>query len=306
MTLRFDGKVAIVTGAGNGLGKAYALELARRGAKVVVNDLGGGLKGEALEGGVQHPADAVVAEIKAAGGEAVPNKDSVENGESIVKTAVDAFGKVDIVINNAGILRDTSFKRMQKADWDIIMNIHVNAVFGICKAAWPIMSEQKYGRIINVASPAGLYGNVGQANYSLAKMGMVGFTQTLAKEGIRNGIHSNIIAPLAGTRMLATVMPPDLVEALKVEHIVSLVLYLCHEDTKETGSIFECGGGTYQKVQLARAPGYWHDLKKGDPSVEDVAANWATITDMSNAEITREGSQASIANVMKLQEKSKL
>jgi len=295
----------VLTTAGNGLGKAYALELAKRGCKVVVNDLGGGLKGE-TEAHAVHPADAVCAEIKAAGGVAVPNKDSVEAGEAIIKTAVDAFGKVDILINNAGILRDTSFKRMKQSDWDLIMNIHVNSVFGLCKAAWPIMSEQKFGRFVNVASPAGLYGNVGQANYSLAKMGMVGFTQTLAKEGSRNNVQANIIAPLAGTRMLATVMPPDLIDALKVEHIVSLVLYLCHEDTKESGSIFECGGGTYQKVMLARAAGYWHDLKKGDPSVEDVAANWGKVTDMSGAEITKDGSQAAIQNVMSLQEKSKL
>jgi len=297
--LRFDGKVAIVTGAGNGLGKSYALELARRGCKVVVNDLGGGFKGEKAGSG-KHVADVVVDEIKAAGGEAVANYNSVEDGQKIVDTAIQAFGRIDIVINNAGILRDKSFKRMSDRDWKLIVAVHINGVYSVTKAAWAHMLTQKYGRIVNVSSPAGLYGNFGQANYSLAKMGMVGFTQTLAKEGKKKNIRVNCIAPLAGTRMLATVMPPNLIKALKPAHINSLVLFMAHESCKESGSVFECSGGTYQKVQLTRSEGWAADLKKGDPSMEDIQANWDKIIDMSNAKIATEGSKVGIQNVLKL------
>jgi len=302
MSLRFDGQVAIVTGAGNGLGKSYALELARRGCKVVVNDLGGGFKGEKAGSG-KHVADLVVEEIKANGGTAVANYDSVENGKAIVDTAIKAFGAVHILINNAGILRDKSFKRMTDNDWELIVKVHIMGVYSVTKAAWGHMLQQKYGRVVNVSSPAGLYGNFGQANYSLAKMGMVGFTQTLAKEGGKKNIKANCIAPLAGTRMLATVMPEKLIAALKTEHITSLVLYLAHESTKSTGSVFECSGGTYQKVMLSRNVGWAADLTKGDPTMDDVAANWDTIVDMKSAKITKEGSKAGIQNVMKLASK---
>ena len=261
--LSFEGRVAVVTGAGNGLGRAYALELARRGCAVCVNDLGGGMKGEAADGETERPADVVVAEISSAGGKAVANYDSVEQGENIIATAVEAFGRVDILINNAGILRDRSFRRMADQDWDLIMTVHVKGVWACTKAAWELMQQQGFGRIVNVASPAGLYGNVGQANYSTAKMGMMGLTQTLAKEarGAKKDIKVNCIAPLAGTRMLESVYPPELVKLLKTEHIVSLVLYLCHEANQETGTVFECSGGVYQKVQLARAQGYAHGTR---------------------------------------------
>jgi NAD(P)-dependent dehydrogenase (short-subunit alcohol dehydrogenase family) len=213
---------------------------------------------------------------------ATADYDSVEYGAQIIDTAVAAFGTVDILINNAGILRDKSFRRMSDADWELIMTVHLKGVFSCTKAAWDIMYEQGFGRIVNVASPAGLYGNVGQANYSTAKMGMVGLTQTLAKEARRakKDINVNCIAPLAGTRMLESIYPPELVKLLKVEHIVSLVLYLSHGSNAETGSVIECSGGAYQKVQLARATGYIHDLSKGDPSVEDVAENFEKIVDM--------------------------
>jgi (3R)-3-hydroxyacyl-CoA dehydrogenase / 3a,7a,12a-trihydroxy-5b-cholest-24-enoyl-CoA hydratase / enoyl-CoA hydratase 2 len=177
--LRFDGKVAIVTGAGNGLGRSHALMLASRGAKVVVNDLGGSIHGG---GKSSAAADAVVKEIKDAGGEAVANYDSVEDGDKIVKTAVDAFGKVDILINNAGILRDTSFQKMSDADWDIILKVHVQGAYKCTKAVWDLMREQGYGRILMTASAAGIYGNFGQANYALAKIGLIGQEEERARE----------------------------------------------------------------------------------------------------------------------------
>src|SRR6185503_1409105 len=193
--LRYDGKVVIITGAGNGLGRSHALLFGSRGAKVVVNDLGGGHTGE---GKSSAAADKVVEEIKALGGEAVANYDSVENGDKIVKTAVDAFGTVDIVINNAGILRDVSFAKMTKEDWDIIQRVHLNGSFSVSYAAWPILREKGYGRIIMTTSAAGIYGNFGQANYSAAKLGILGLGQTLALEGRSKNIHVNTIVPIAG------------------------------------------------------------------------------------------------------------
>ena len=209
--LRFDGKVAIITGAGNGLGREYALLLGKRGAKVVVNDIGGSVQGDAGKAAA-NPADLVVAEIKKNGGQAVANYDSVEFGDKIVKTAVDAFGTVDIVINNAGILRDVSFQKMSDLDWDLIMKVHLKGAFSVTRAAWNIMKKNGYGRIVNTGSSSGIYGSFGQANYSTAKLGLWGFTQSLAKEGEKRNIRTNCIAPLAGTRMTATVMPAEVLE----------------------------------------------------------------------------------------------
>ena len=244
--LRFDGKVAIVTGAGNGLGKAYALLLGSRGAKVVVNDLGKSVKGES-EGASQNPADLVVAEIKKNGGDAVANYDSVEFGEKIVKTAVDAFGTVDIVINNAGILRDVSFQKMSDLDWDLIMKVHLKGAYSVTRAAWNIMREKRYGRIINTGSSAGIYGSFGQVNYSTAKLGLWGFTQSLAKEGDKRNIRVNCIAPLAGTRMTATVMPAEVVDALSPGFVAPFVAYLAHENCADNGGLYEVGAGYIAK-----------------------------------------------------------
>ena len=248
--LRFDGKVAIVTGAGAGLGRAYALLLASRGAKVVVNDLGGSFKGE---GGSSKAADVVVDEIRKAGGTAVANYDSVEFGDKIVKTAVDAFGTVDIVINNAGILRDISFMKMKDQDWDLIMMVHLKGSYSVTKAAWNIMRDKQYGRIINTSSSAGIFGSFGQVNYSTAKMGLHGFSQSLAKEGEKRNIKVNTIAPLAGTRMTETVMPPELVNALKPEFVAPLVAYLAHESCPESGSLYEVGAGYIAKQRWNRS-----------------------------------------------------
>ena len=240
--LRFGNKVAIVTGAGNGLGRAYAHLLASRGAKVFVNDLGGGVSGQSAQNQAR-PADIVVEEIKKMGGQAVANYDSVEFGDKIVKTAVDAFGTVDIVVNNAGILRDTSFVKMTELDWDLIMKVHLKGAFSVTKAAWNIMREKGYGRIINTGSSSGIYGSFGQVNYATAKLGLWGFTQSLAKEGEKRGIKCNCIAPLAGTRMTETVMPKEVVAALKPEFVAPFVAYLCHDKCEDSGALYEVGAG---------------------------------------------------------------
>ncbi|KAI1179422.1 hypothetical protein F4777DRAFT_534230 [Nemania sp. FL0916] len=277
--LRYDGQVAVITGAGGGLGKAYALFFASRGAKVVINDLGGSFKGE---GNSTKTADVVVNEIKAAGGEAVANYDSVEHGDKIVETAIKAFGRIDILINNAGILRDITFKNMKDADWDLVMTVHVKGAYKCARAAWPYFRKQKYGRVINTTSAAGLFGNFGQANYSAAKLALVGFTETLAKEGAKYNIISNVIAPIAASRMTETVMPPDMLENLKPDWVVPLVAVLTHKsNTSESGSIFEAGGGTISKFRWERSSGL---LLKADESytASAIIKQWNKVSDFSN------------------------
>ncbi|MDI1447455.1 peroxisomal multifunctional enzyme type 2 [Polyangium sp. 6x1] len=271
--LRFDGRVAIVTGAGNGLGRAHALLLGSRGAKVVVNDLGGGRHGG---GTSSEAADKVVAEIKAAGGEAVANYDSVENGGKIVQTALDAFGRIDIVVNNAGILRDVTFHKMTEEDWDLIYRVHVLGSFRVAHAAWPHMRDQGYGRIIFTSSAAGIYGNFGQANYSMAKLGLVGLSNTLALEGKKKNVLVNTIAPLAGSRLTETVLPKELIDALKPEYVSPLVAYLCHESSTETGGLFEVGGGFFAKLRWERAEGKTVRLGR-EIKLEDIQKSWGAI-----------------------------
>ncbi|KAI9761100.1 MAG: bifunctional hydroxyacyl-CoA dehydrogenase/enoyl-CoA hydratase fox2 [Chaenotheca gracillima] len=276
--LRFDNQTVVVTGAGGGLGKAYALFFASRGANVVVNDLGGSFKGE---GNSTKAADVVVDEIKAAGGKAVANYDSVENGDRIIDTAIQSFGRIDILINNAGILRDISFKNMKDADWDLITAVHIKGAYKCARAAWPHFRKQKYGRVINTASAAGLFGSFGQANYSAAKLSQVGFTETLAKEGFKYNIFANVIAPIAASRMTQTVMPPDVLENLKPDWVVPLVAVLVHpSNTTETGSIFECGGGHVAKLRWERAKGA---LLKADSSMTPgaVLKKWDQVNDFS-------------------------
>jgi NAD(P)-dependent dehydrogenase (short-subunit alcohol dehydrogenase family) len=272
--LRFDGKVAIVTGAGAGLGRAYAILLASRGAKVVVNDLGASVKGE---GGNSKAADLVVDEIKKAGGVAVANYDSVEFGDKIVKTAMDAFGTVDIVINNAGILRDVSFLKMSDEDWDLIMKVHLKGSYSVARAAWNIMREKGFGRIINTGSSSGLYGSFGQVNYSAAKMAMHGFSQALAKEGEKRNIRVNTICPLAASRMTETVLPKEVLDNIKPEYVAPLVAWLCHESCEETGSLFEVGAGYVAKMRWNRSAGQLFPLK--DFTIENIQKKWDTITD---------------------------
>ena len=272
--LRFDGKVALVTGAGGGLGRSHALLLASRGAKVVVNDLGGSFTGD---GKSSSAADKVVAEIKEAGGQAVANYDSVEDGDKIIKTCVDAFGRIDIIINNAGILRDVSFKKMTQQDWDLVYKVHVLGAMKVTHAAWALMNDQGYGRIINTASAAGIYGNFGQANYAMAKLGIHGFTQTLAAEGRKRNVVVNTIAPIAGSRMTETVLPKELLDALKPEFVSALVAKLAHETTEDTGGLYEVGGGFFAKLRWERSEGKTFRLGR-TITPEDVATAWKDIT----------------------------
>ena len=278
--IRFDDRTVIITGAGNGLGKTYALEFGRRGANVVVNDLGGSAFGD---GSDKAAADVVVDEIKAAGGNAVANYDSVTDGDQIVAAALDTFGKVDVVINNAGILRDKTFHKMDQSDWNLIYEVHVLGAFKVTHAAWPHMRDQNYGRIVFTTSAAGIYGNFGQTNYSMAKLGQLGMSQTLALEGISKNILVNTIAPIAGSRLTETVMPQDLVDALQPEYVMPLVIKLCDEESKETGGLFEVGAGWIGKLRWERSKGHGFNLSEGF-SAEDVSENWNSITDFNDAD----------------------
>ncbi|MFZ5439815.1 MAG: SDR family NAD(P)-dependent oxidoreductase [Myxococcota bacterium] len=277
--LRFDGKVVVITGAGAGLGRSHALFFGRRGAKVVVNDLGGAATGG---GRSSAAADKVVEEIKAAGGTAVANYDSVEDGEKIIQTALDHFKRIDVLINNAGILRDVSFAKMTRDDWDLIFRVHVNGAFRCTHAAWPHMRDQGYGRIIFTTSAAGIYGNFGQANYSAAKLALVGFSNTLAIEGEKKNVRVNAIAPVAASRLTETVLPPDVLENLKPEHVTPLVAWLAHEDCTETGGLYEVGGGYFGKLRWERTEGKLFKLGR-EIAPEAVRGAWESVTDWNKA-----------------------
>ncbi|XP_037115642.1 peroxisomal multifunctional enzyme type 2 [Syngnathus acus] len=280
MSLSFEGRVVLVTGAGGGLGKEYALAFAERGASVVVNDLGADTKGG---GKSSAAADKVVDEIKAKGGKAVANYDSVEDGEKLVQAALDAFGRIDIVVNNAGILRDRSFVRTSDLDWDLIHRVHLRGSFLVTRAAWNHMKEQKFGRIIMTASAAGIYGNFGQANYSAAKLGLLGLSNTLAIEGRKYNIHCNTIAPVAGSRLTETVMPPDLVAALKPEYVAPMVLWLCHEQCQENGGLFEVGAGWIGKLRWERTQGCITRQSNQPMTPEAVRDQWDKVCDFTDA-----------------------
>jgi (3R)-3-hydroxyacyl-CoA dehydrogenase / 3a,7a,12a-trihydroxy-5b-cholest-24-enoyl-CoA hydratase / enoyl-CoA hydratase 2 len=249
MKLLFHGKTALISGAGTGLGRVYALELSKRGANIVVNDL------PPSNTTIEAPAESLVKYITANGGKASLSYHDVIQGEAIVADAIKAYGSIDILINNAGILRDKSFHKLPKEDWYKVINIHLNGSFELSHSVWPYMQEKNYGRIINVSSAAGIYGNFGQSNYSAAKMGIIGLTNTLAIEGQKHNILVNCVIPVAASKMTETVLPPNILERLKPEHISPMVTYLSHEECKESGNIYELGAGWYSQLRWQRSMG---------------------------------------------------
>jgi 3-hydroxy-3-methylglutaryl CoA synthase/NAD(P)-dependent dehydrogenase (short-subunit alcohol dehydrogenase family)/putative sterol carrier protein len=294
--IRFDDRVAIVTGAGAGLGRAYALELAGRGAKVVVNDLGGARDGAGK--GSKNPADRVVEEIKKAGGQAVASYDNVATpagGENIVRTAMEAFGRVDILINNAGILRDKSFLKMAPENWQALLDVHLNGAYFVTRPAMAVMKENGYGRIVLTTSAAGLYGNYGQSNYAAAKMALVGLMNTLRLEGLRYNIRVNTVAPLAASRLTEDVMPPDLFERSKPEFVAPLVMVLCSEACEESGAIFNSGLGYYSRATILTGPTVQLGDQDHPPTPEQIHDNWEKINSMDEAREFKEANSAIFA-----------
>ncbi|HSW35908.1 MAG TPA: SDR family NAD(P)-dependent oxidoreductase, partial [Candidatus Limnocylindrales bacterium] len=282
--IRFDGRVAIVTGAGGGLGREYALELARRGARVLVNDYGGFRDGSG--GGSREMADRVVGEIRAMGGEAAASYDSVstlEGGRNIVKAAIDAFGRVDILINNAGILRDRSFGKMEFEDWEGVIGVHLHGAFNVTQPAFRVMRELGYGRILFTISAAGLYGNFGQVNYSAAKMGLVGMMNALKLEGEKYNIMVNAVAPIAATRLTSDILPPDMQDKMKPEYVSPIVVFLCSDECRNSGNIYNAGMGFYNRVALMTGPGAVIGGKENTPSAENVSMNIDKILNIADA-----------------------
>jgi len=275
MTIRYDGKVAIVTGAGGGLGRSHAIELAKRGAKVVVNDLGGSVSGE---GQNSDAALAVVAEIEALGGEAIAHPANVavmEDVEDMVAKTMDAWGRIDILVNNAGILRDKSFIKMDMADFKLVLDVHLMGSVNCTKAVWEIMKNQEYGRIVMTSSSSGLYGNFGQSNYGAAKLGVVGFMNTLAQEGAKYNIRVNALAPTAGTRMTEGLMSEQAFNLLTPETVTPAVLYLVNEDAP-THTILAAGAGAYAVAKIVETDAVWLPIEEQTP--EGIAAHWDQIS----------------------------
>jgi NAD(P)-dependent dehydrogenase (short-subunit alcohol dehydrogenase family) len=275
MSIRYDGKVAIVTGSGGGLGRCHAIELAKRGAKVVVNDLGGSVDGT---GAGSEAAQAVVAEIKAAGGEAIANGANVakyDEVEAMVRQAMDSWGRVDILVNNAGILRDKSFAKGGLDDFKLVLDVHLMGTVNCTKACWEIMREQAYGRVVVTTSSSGLYGNFGQTNYGSAKMGVIGMMNTLAQEGAKYNIKVNALAPTAGTRMTEGLIPDEAFELLTPETVTPAVLYLVSEDAP-TRTILAAGAGSFAVARIVESAGAW--LAPEDQTPEGIAANWEAIS----------------------------
>ena len=283
MTIRFDGQVALVTGAGAGLGRAYAMDLAARGAKVVVNDLGGDPHGQGADA---DAARKVCDEIIAAGGEAVPNFDSVssyDGGFNMVKTAIDTWGRLDIVICNAGILRDVAFHNMNEEDWDKVFAVHIKGSFTVLRAAWPVFRQQSYGRVILTTSSSGIYGQFGQANYGAAKTSMLGLMNVLKQEGLKYNVLVNTIAPVAGTRLTQTVMPQEMVDKLKPELVVPAVTYMVSKENSESGLVIEAGAGNFNRAAIVKGPGIRPGMDT-ELDAEYVQSNWGAITSLEGAE----------------------
>ncbi len=290
MTVSFEGRVAIVTGAGNGLGRSHALELARRGAKVVVNDLGGARDGS---GASSAAAQEVVGLIEEMGGEALAHGANVANFEEVqdmVAQTMEKWGRVDILINNAGILRDKSFAKMELADFKLVMDVHVMGSVNCTKAVWEIMREQNYGRIVMTTSSSGMYGNFGQTNYGAAKMAVLGFMNTLVLEGAKNDIRINALAPTAGTRMTEDLMPPEILNMLKPEAVTAGALTLCHDDAPNR-FILCAGAGGYASTRLFETEGAF--IPESEQSPEAVLAKWDSVTDTSKQSELESGAKQS-------------
>ncbi|MCM8730302.1 SDR family NAD(P)-dependent oxidoreductase [Hephaestia sp. GCM10023244] len=297
MSIRFDNRVAIVTGAGGGIGRAYALDLARRGAKVVVNDLGGARDGT----GHSDAALKVVEEIEAAGGEAMANGGSVTDYDHMVEMvarAKERWGGVHVLINNAGVLRDKSFAKMEPADFDFVVDVHLTGSANCTKAVWETMRSQNYGRVLMTASSTGLFGNFGQANYGAAKLGLAGLTKTLYLEGAKYGIKVNTIAPVAGTRMTEDLFPEEAFKAFAPEKVVPAAVYLVSEDAP-TNTIIGAGAGVFQASYVTLTPGA--ALHGDDCSAEGIAANWAKITDRTGEIVPQSGAEQAMLILKQLQ-----
>ena len=292
MTINFDGKVAIVTGAGGGLGRCHALDLAKRGAKVVVNDLGGNVDGS--DDGSLSAAEKVVEEIKAAGGEAMANGASVTDVaqvEEMVKQTMDAYGRIDILINNAGILRDKSFSKVTDEDFRMVLEVHLMGTVNCTKAVWEIMKEQNYGRIVVTSSSSGLYGNFGQTNYGAAKMGVVGLINTLKLEGAKYNIKCNALAPVAGTRMTEDLMPGEVLDQIQPDHVTPAVTYMVSEDAP-TGVIMSAGAGVFARVFVHETMGVNLGTAE-DMTAENIAEKSDEISDMKDARPCYQGGEQS-------------
>ncbi|MEZ5790670.1 MAG: SDR family oxidoreductase [Nitratireductor sp.] len=286
MTIRFDDRVAIVTGAGNGLGRAHALELAKRGAKVVVNDFGGARDGS---GGSQTAAEKVVEEITANGGEAMANAANVADHAQCIamaEAALSRWGRIDILINNAGILRDKSFAKMPPEDWRAVIDVHLNGSANCTMAVWNAMKEGNYGRILMTTSTSGVYGNFGQSNYGAAKMGLVGLMNTLCIEGAKNNIRVNCISPTAATRMTEDILTPDMLAALNPEFVTPAAAFLVSEDAPNRTVMF-AGAGSYSVMEIRESKGMY--LPAENRNADAIAASYAAISDMQSADTYTEG-----------------
>jgi NAD(P)-dependent dehydrogenase (short-subunit alcohol dehydrogenase family) len=302
MSIEFKGRVAIVTGAGGGLGRQHALALAARGAKVLVNDLGGARDGS---GGSVSAAQAVVDEIKAAGGEAIANGASVTDFvavQAMVQQAVDAWGRVDILVNNAGILRDKSFAKMELADFELVVDVHLMGAVHCTKAVWALMNEQKYGRIVMTTSSSGLYGNFGQSNYGAAKMALVGLMQTLSIEGAKNDIRVNCLAPTAATRMTEGLMPEAVLAALQPEAVVPAMLVLAAQDAP-TRTILCAGAGSFEAAHITMTQGVW--LGNDALTPERLAEQLAQVIDPAGQTMPQSGAAQGTLEISKAMAQAK-
>jgi NAD(P)-dependent dehydrogenase (short-subunit alcohol dehydrogenase family) len=277
-----DGRVVIITGAGGGLGREYALLLADEGARVVVNDLGGARDGS---GSGQAMADTVVDEIRQLGGTALANYDNIANedgAQSLVDSALQEFGALDGVVNNAGILRDGAFHKMSSENWDAVLKVHLYGGFHVTRAAWPHLRERKFGRIVMATSTSGIFGNFGQSNYGAAKLGLVGLINTLAIEGAKYGILANAVAPMAATRMTTDIAPPELLDKLPPAHVAPVVGYLMSEQCTDTGCVYVVGGGNIQRVAQFQNKGVSFSEP---PTVDELTEHWSEIADLTNVEL---------------------